>query len=574
MKVQRWNRSEDENRTDEDHLNPRARGFGLSLAVVFCGLVFGLSGPAWGQAYPPDGPDFPTITLNEGQEGAAGLPPLNVPPPKGFDQESIWNMEVVGFNDNQGRPSSDDGWIENQNGRYIVYMTSTGGSAFNPLTGKVENSGTSLIDATDPKHPVYLANVPTVTTGGASHVAVCGGNSLFGNHWYMIRHDGSTDWEVWETTNPSHPTLVTTIISNGTATHHAWWECDTGIAYMVFQQKGDGWHSNQHVYIYDLSNPASPKFIRQWGLPGQQPSANVATQKSCYNAPSSTCYEGVTNPPTGTHDVYSAGVTKNRVYFGYGSSSNGIDQIVDRNKLLNGCSVSAVPAACPNNPSQADLLYPQISYITLNPGDGGHTFIPIFGVPIPQEQQNFGPLDPTTHLTSPISLDLAINLSEQTANDCAPQRWKNPFIIDISNEKAPWPISTATVGQFPGDFCAKGARFGTHEMPRRIFAPYYGKLLIVSFFNAGLQVFDIRDPYNPRRVAYFIQAPNSNTQATCGTFQGNTNYCRNATFSDLGELDDRGYVYNMDRAGSGLTILQFKEDALKVITGQGNQGGH
>jgi hypothetical protein len=101
-------------------------------------------------------------------------------------------------------------------------------------------------------------------------------------------------------------------------------------------------------------------------------------------------------------------------------------------------------------------------------------------------------------------------------------------------------------------------------------APVLG-LLIVSFFTAGLQVLDIRDPYNPRRVAYFIQAPNRNTRATCGTFQGNANYCRNATFSDLGELDDRGYVYNMGRAGSGLTILQLTGDALDLVTEHGKR---
>ena len=550
-------------------LRRMTRGYGLWFLVGFAGLVFGLSGPVWAQAYPPDGPNIPTITLNEGQEGAAGLPPLPVPPPNGWNQESIWNMKVVGFNDNQGRPSSDDGWIENQNGRYIVYMTSTGGTMFNPQTGKTDNSGTSLIDATDPRHPFYLTNVPTMTTGGASHVAVCGGNTLpagLKNHWYMLRHDGSTNWEVWDTSNPSSPTKLEVLINNGSATHHVWWECDTGIAYTVFQSKTDGWHSNQHVYIWNLSDPANPVFIRQFGLPGQQPTANLATAQSCYNAPGPNCYEGVTNPPTGDHDMYSAGVTKNRVYFGYGSSSNGIDQIVDRNKLIHGCDTSFNPAAsadCRTSPTQADLLYPQISYITANPLDGGHTFIPIFGVPIPQEQENF--------LTgAPVNLDLAISLSEQTANDCAPQKWKNPSIIDISNERAPWPISTPTVGQFPGDFCGKGARFGTHEMPRRIYAPYYGKLLIVAFFNAGVQIFDIRDPYNPRRVAYFIQGRNKNTQATCGSFQGNNSYCRNATFSDLGELDDRGYIYNMDRAGSGLTILKITGDALDVVTGKGN----
>ena len=205
-------------------------------------------------------------------------------------------MKVVGFNDAQGRPSSDDGWVENQNGRYIVYMTSTGGSMFNSQTGQVDNSGTSLIDATDPRHPVYLANVPTVTTGGASHVAVCGGNTLpnaaangLTNRWFMIRHDGSTDWEVWGDHQSVASDYGEDPLLNQRQRDYAGWECDTGIAYMVFQSHADGWHFNQHVYVYDLSNPASPKFIRQFGLPGQQPSADVTTQQSCYNAPSSTC---------------------------------------------------------------------------------------------------------------------------------------------------------------------------------------------------------------------------------------------------------------------------------------------
>ena len=41
-------------------------------------------------------------------------------PPNGWDQESIWNMKVVGFNDNQGRPSSDDRWIDDENERRVI----------------------------------------------------------------------------------------------------------------------------------------------------------------------------------------------------------------------------------------------------------------------------------------------------------------------------------------------------------------------------------------------------------------------------------------------------------------------
>ena len=480
-------------------------------------------------------------------------------------------MKVVGFSDNQGRPSSDDGWIENQNGRYILYMTNSPGAGLNPLTGKIENNGTSLIDVTDPAKPVFVHHIPTVSRGGATHVAVCGGNTLphaQKNHWYMLRHDGSTNQEVWDVTNPAAPVRLNVIISGLIATHHDWWECDTGIAYTISQTKTDGWHetgSHQHVYIYDLSNPAKPVFIRQFGLVGQQPGADIAAAKSCYNSPGPNCYEGVTNPPGGVHQVYSAGVKLNRVYLPYGVDKDGVFQIVDRQKLLTGCTVPSASPNCANSPTQADLLYPQVGYITSNPNQGGHTSIPIFGVPIPEEQQNY--LD-----GKPQKWDLLAVTSEDTTNDCLPQPWKNPVLIDITNDQAPWPIATLDVPQFPGNFCAKGSRFGVHEINRQIYPPYYGRLLIVAMFNAGLQVWDIRDPYNPRRVAYFIQAPNKNTATSCGTYQGNTHYCRKATFSDLGEVDDRGYIYNLDRAGSGVTILQLTGDALQVATGQGRQG--
>jgi hypothetical protein len=553
-----------------------ARGFGLSLLVGLSGLVFGLSSVAWaggqtGLGYLPDGPNVPNITLNESQEGAAGLPPLPVPSPNGWNQQSIWNMKVVGFNDNQGRPSSDDGWIENENGRYILYMTDSGGSAYNPMTGNVEPNGTSLIDVTRPDHPVFLHHIPS-TTGSSSHVAVCSGSLLphgTPGKWYMLRHDGSINQEIWDVTDPTNPVRLQVILSGLNFTHHNWWECDTGIAYVIAGSAADGWYSGQHVYIFDISNPYSPVFIRQWGLVGQQPTASAAAQ-SCYNDPTGVngpCYEGVTNPagpgdPEMVHQVYSAGTAINRVYLPYGVSSTGVFQVVDRNKLINGCNTTFNPGAsanCANSPTQADLLYPQISYTSMNPNQGGHTSIPIFGVPIPQSQQNY--LDGT-----PQKYDLLAVTSEDTTNDCLGQPWKNPQLLDITNDLAIWPISTMTVGQFPGNFCAKGSRFGIHELNREIYAPYYGKIIVAAFFNAGLQVFDIRDPYNPRRVAYFIQAPNKNTISTCGTYQGNTKYCRNATFSDLGEVDDRGYIYNLDRAGSGMTVLKLTGDALDVVT--------
>ena len=145
----------------------------LALGVGFIGLGLWslVSQAAAAPAYIPDGPNVPAITLNEGPSGAAGLPPLPVPPPKGWDQQSIWNMQVVGFQDNQGRASSDDGWIENQNGRYIAYVANSPGKALNPLTGKVEDNGTSLIDVTDVAHPRFLSHIPAPKAATAPRIS-------------------------------------------------------------------------------------------------------------------------------------------------------------------------------------------------------------------------------------------------------------------------------------------------------------------------------------------------------------------------------------------------------------------
>jgi len=64
-------------------------------------------------------------------------------------------------------------------------------------------------------------------------------------------------------------------------------------------------------------------------------------------------------------------------------------------------------------------------------------------------------------------------------------------------------------------------------------------------------------PYNPKRVAYFIQAPNKIPAKAAEPIRATPIIGRKATFSDLGEVDGRGYIYNLDRAGSGLTTSGF-----------------
>ena len=78
-------------------------------------------------------------------------------------------------------------------------------------------------------------------------------------------------------------------------------------------------------------------------------------------------------------------------------------------------------------------------------------------------------------------------------------------------------------GPFPRSACPKipeiiaaGAGVSARMPSRNRFTPpYYGKIAIFSWFNAGTRVFDIRDPFSVQEVAYFIPAPNKYTMMFC-----------------------------------------------------------
>src|SRR5712691_6506247 len=69
------------------------------------------------------------------------------------------NMDLVGVNDLQGR-SAYQPLVHKQGDRFIAYVGHHGGTTLNPITGKPEANGTSILDVTNPKQPKYLAHIP------------------------------------------------------------------------------------------------------------------------------------------------------------------------------------------------------------------------------------------------------------------------------------------------------------------------------------------------------------------------------------------------------------------------------
>ena len=78
------------------------------------------------------------------------------------------NMELVGYHDLQGR-SAYQPVIHKQGSRWIAYVGHHGDNLLNPLTGKKEDNGTSIVDVTDPRKPGYLAHIPGEDPRHPSH---------------------------------------------------------------------------------------------------------------------------------------------------------------------------------------------------------------------------------------------------------------------------------------------------------------------------------------------------------------------------------------------------------------------
>ena len=188
--------------------------------------------------------------------------------PKVGDPPEARDMRLVGMNDLQAR-SAYQPTIHKQGDRYIAYVGHHGGTPevpkpLNPLTGQAEFNGTSIIDVTDPSKPKYLFHIPgqegNFEAGGAQMTRVCDGSALpkgDRNAVYLLRSFGGAGHEIWNVADPAKPVLVSKPSWNLKDTHKSFWECDTGIAYLV--SGVDGWRSRRMTEVFDLSDPSKAR---------------------------------------------------------------------------------------------------------------------------------------------------------------------------------------------------------------------------------------------------------------------------------------------------------------------------
>src|SRR5260370_7739249 len=441
------------------------------------------------------------------------------------------NMRLVGTNDLQAR-SAYQPTIHHQGDHWIAYIGHHGGSddipaPVNPQTGKAEPNGTSIVDVTDPAQPKYLHHIPgqegKYEAGGAQMVRICDGKALpkgDRNAVYMLRTFGGEAHEIWNVADPASPVLITRI-GGLKDTHKSWWECDTGIAFLV--SGAPDWPTRRMTQIYDLSDPAHPVKIRDFGLPGQEPGATGAV-------------------PTELHGPISTGPQGNRVYFGYGTNKGGVLQIVDREKLLKG----------PKDTTPDNLRSPEISLLMMSRWHSAHTVFPMPGMPIAEFAKD---KDGKVR-------DFVMIVDEQILNECQEAR-QLVYFVDVTIESKPMVVSNFFVPEASGNFCQRGGRFGSHSSNESMAPVFYKKVAFITYFNAGVRAVDVRNPYQPKEIGYFIPSITEATDKRCVNIDG-VDRCKTAIQSNNWETDHRGYSYVVDRANTGMHILELSAEARAI----------
>ncbi len=118
-----------------------------------------------------------------------------------------------------------------------------------------------------------------------------------------------------------------------------------------------------------------------------------------------------------------------------------------------------------------------------------------------------------THTCMPLPGRGLVVVTDEAVNDGCEDSPHMVRIVDVSDDLQPNVVSICPHPE--GDFCKRGHRFGAHNLHENLPGSYVSQeLVFVTYFNAGLRVFDISDAENPADVAHWIPASPPGQDAT------------------------------------------------------------
>jgi hypothetical protein len=193
-------------------------------------------------------------------------------------------------------------------------------------------------------------------------------------------------------------------------------------------------------------------------------------------------------------------------------------------------------------PDRPDRAY--VGYI-----DGGAVVLDISDqsdIRVVSQWNHSPPYNGFTHTVLPLFERNLWIVSDECVQDDGADWPKLVWVVDVRSESHPLPISTFPMPPVEA-FARRGGRFGAHNLHENLPLPgsFRSDTVIVgTFFNGGVRVFDTTDPYRVEEIAYYV--PGAPRLSPAGAIQLNDVF-----------VDDRQLVYTIDRFGGGLYILEM-----------------
>ena len=151
-----------------------------------------------------------------------------------------------------------------------------------------------------------------------------------------------------------------------------------------------------------------------------------------------------------------------------------------------------------------------------------------------------------THTVLPL-FDQQLMIVSDEATAVGGADWpKLVWVVDVRDETNPVPIATCPIPPVD-EFKGRGGRYGAHNLHenRPVPGSFVSETLIFGpFFNGGVRVFDVSNPFRPEEVAYCV--PDAPRGSKAGAIQINDVF-----------VDERRIVYAVDRLIGGLYVLEL-----------------
>lgn len=313
------------------------------------------------------------------------------------------------------------------------------------------HSGLSVVEVTDPKNPRFVKFIEGPPNTWTLQVQVADGKMITSQERIAPGWGGDEDgpfgegFLIWSLDDPENPEQLGHYKTGGKGTHRNYYDGGRYVHATALPEGYDG-----HIYqIVDIEDPANPVEVSRWWVKGQ----HIAGGEG--GVPHATFLHG------------GAYIKGERAYLPYSAGGFVILDISDVTK--------------PTLISDLPFSPPFLAFIAV------HTALPL------------------------TKRDLVV-VNSEAINENGDEPLNHAAIVDVSDETNPrlismFPIPEPPPGSPYKNFYEKGGRFGPHNQHQ----PQYQDILyqdedlcFLTYFNAGLRIYDISDERAPKEIAYFV----------------------------------------------------------------------